>query len=141
MLILFMMRLVMTRAGRVRLLAGLFCAAMACPVGSVRGDQIFPGAKPFFEDNCTDCHNTDLKTGRLDLTTLEYHPEDSANFALWVKIHDRVQAGEMPPKKKARPDPAKLKAFVNDMDAMLKASEKTMMAGEGRAVDRRLNRY
>ncbi len=106
-----------------------------------RADTVSKGAKPFFTDNCEDCHNPDQKSGRLDLTTLLYHPDDSANFALWVKIHDRVQAGEMPPKKKARPDPAKMKSFLAGMDAMLKASEKAQMAGEGRSVERRLNRY
>jgi hypothetical protein len=119
----------------------LICLAAAISVNSARCAPVFAGAKPFFEDNCTDCHDADRKSGRLDLTTLEYHPEDAANFSLWVKIHDRVQNGEMPPKKKARPDPAQMKSFLREMDAMLKASEKGLMAGEGRATERRLNRY
>ena len=28
-----------------------------------------------------------------------YTPDDPANFARWVKVHDRLQAGEMPPKE------------------------------------------
>ncbi len=107
-----------------------------------RAADVFAGAGPFFKDNCVDCHDQDTFSGRLDLTTLEYHPEDGANFALWVKVHDRVQAGEMPPeKKKARPDPVKTRSFLAGMDAMLKDSERTLMAGEGRALERRLNRY
>ena len=36
-------------------------------------------------------------TGGLDLTSIKYSPENPDNFLLWVKVHDRVQAGEMPP--------------------------------------------
>jgi len=115
-----------------------FAAAAITPTWA---DEPFKGAKPFFQENCVDCHDQDRLAGRLDLTALEYHPDETANFARWVKIHDRVQAGEMPPKKRARPDPAKTRAFVSGMDTMLKASEKALMAGEGRAVQRRLNRY
>ncbi len=136
-----MMLTVTIPPARMRAMARLLCAFAVSSLLPAHADEVFKGAKPFFQENCTDCHNPDDKAGRMDLTTLAYHPEDAANFALWVKIHDRVQAGEMPPKKKARPDPAKLKSFVKGMDAMLTASEEKMMDGEGRSMKRRLNRY
>ena len=108
---------------------------------SAHADPLFPGTRVFLDDHCVDCHNPDQYSGRLDLTTNEYHPDDAANFGLWVKIHDRVQAGEMPPKKKARPEPAEMQAFLTGMDTMLKAAEQTLAAGEGRSMERRLNRY
>lgn len=52
----------------------------------------------FKEKYCTACHNGVAKTGGLDLTTFPFNPTDSANFAQWVKVHDRVRAGEMPPR-------------------------------------------
>lgn len=132
----------MVRPERMRAMVCLLCVLTFGSYLPAHADEIFKGAQPFFQENCEDCHNPDDKAGRLDLTTLAYHPEDAANFLLWVKIHDRVQAGEMPPKKKkARPDPAKLKSFVKGMDTMLTASEKTLMDGEGRSMKRRLNRY
>ncbi len=88
-----------------------------------------------------DCHSPEKNSGRLDLTTLEYHPEDAANLGLWVKIHDRVLADEMPPKKKTPPEPVKKQAFVTGLDALLQASESALLAGEGRSMQRRLNRY
>jgi hypothetical protein len=58
-----------------------------------------------------------------------------------VKVYDRVKAGEMPPKKKARPEAAALENFLRTMASTLTASEQAMNAGDGRAMQRRLNRY
>ena len=97
-------------------------------------------ARSFIDQHCADCHNDVDKEAQLDLTSLAFAPQDAANFALWVKVHDRVKAGEMPPKKK-RPDPVELDAFLKGMTATLTASEREMIAAEGRSVQRRLNRY
>ena len=63
-----------------------------------------PSAKPeaFIEAHCASCHDDVEKKGDLDLTALVLKPEDPKNFALWVKVHDRVSSGEMPPKNKNR---------------------------------------
>jgi hypothetical protein len=98
-------------------------------------------AAAFIEKYCAQCHDDVEAEARLDLTRLSYEPDNAANFSLWVKIHDRVQAGEMPPKKKKRPAPADLAAFLKDMATTLTASERSLLEKEGRAVQRRLNRY
>jgi hypothetical protein len=98
-------------------------------------------AKAFLSSTCTGCHNgTDL-AGRLDLTALTYKPEDRANFALWERIHDRVKAGEMPPPDEPPPDAAGEASFIKSMSQQLSDSEEAQMAGEGRAIQRRMNRY
>lgn len=56
----------------------------------------------FVSDYCTTCHNDVSKKGRLDLTSLAFDPSDPANQAVWVKVHDRVKAGEMPPSGRAK---------------------------------------
>ena len=40
--------------------------------------------------HCADCHNAKEKEGGLDLTSLPVDPSQPENFALWVKVHDRV---------------------------------------------------
>ena len=95
----------------------------------------------FLRDHCTNCHNDVDKKGRLDLTRLAFDPTDSANLAVWVKVHDRVRAGEMPPQTRARPDAARQKAFVDGVAQSIVAAERATLAGEGRAVLRRLNRH
>ena len=54
----------------------------------------------FFKANCYECHDADVHKAGLDLTALKWDPQNADNHALWVKIHDRVHDGEMPPAKK-----------------------------------------
>ena len=96
-------------------------------------------ARTFIGDTCTRCHNATKKTARLDLSSLAYEPEDRENFALWVRIHDRVAAGEMPPEEAKQPDPANRSAFVVSLAETCMSSEKRQMAGEGRSTQRRMN--
>ena len=70
--------------------------------GSVRSAEPPAPDKLFVRDHCVGCHNADDKKGRLDLTALTFDAKDPANLAVWVKVHDRVAAGEMPPRKKPR---------------------------------------
>src|SRR4051812_41494009 len=77
----------------------------------------------FTDKNCSSCHNDVDKEGGLDLTSLNYSPNDPTNFLAWVKVHDRVQAGEMPPKEKKRPDAAELSRFLSGLSNSLIATE------------------
>ncbi|PYM13173.1 MAG: hypothetical protein DME18_09600, partial [Verrucomicrobia bacterium] len=95
----------------------------------------------FVEKHCVECHDEDAKKGGLDLTALKFDPASSTNFSRWVLVHDRVSNGEMPPKKKARPEAADLEAFTKSLSSSLVSAEQTRMAKEGRATRRRLNRY
>jgi len=51
----------------------------------------------FFQHNCYECHDSAVTRGGLDLSQLSPDLADPVNLALWVRIHDRVQYGEMPP--------------------------------------------
>jgi hypothetical protein len=95
----------------------------------------------FVSDHCTSCHNDTDRKGQLDLTRLAFDPNDAANLAVWIKVHDRVTAGEMPPRSRPRPDAARQKAFVEGLAQAIVAAERATLAGEGRAVQRRLNRH
>ncbi len=95
----------------------------------------------FFEQHCYDCHDADEKKGGLDLTSLALKLDERANFEMWVKVHDAIESGEMPPMKKARPPVAETKALLADLDAKLIAADEARMAkAGGRAVFRRLTR-
>jgi len=59
-----------------------------------------------------------------------------------IKVHDRVQAGEMPPKEaKLRPSEPEKTAFLRGLASWLTTEEKAKYAREGRATQRRLNGY
>lgn len=115
------------------LVAGL---TLAC--GS---SQVPPAAVAFLENHCTSCHDDVDQKGGLDLTSVVWKPENPANFSTWVKIHDRVASGEMPPRKKKRPETADLETFLGGISENLTKHETAVVAREGRATKRRLNRF
>lgn len=95
----------------------------------------------FLETNCFACHNATAKKGNLDLTALKSEFTDTQVFATWVKVHDRVQAGEMPPKAAPQPGEAERAAFLKSLAAPMIVADAARIRREGRAVWRRMNRY
>ncbi|MEI6535558.1 MAG: DUF1587 domain-containing protein, partial [Verrucomicrobiaceae bacterium] len=104
-----------------------------------------PGAQPaadkFFEQHCYDCHDKESKKGGLDMTELKPEFTNSASFATWMKVHDRIENGEMPPpKKKKRPSAGEVAQITGWLDQELIAADTRRHATEGRAVLRRITR-
>ncbi len=100
-----------------------------------------PEVRPFLEKHCVECHDAETKKGDLDLTALKFEFANPTNFSKWVLVHDRVASGEMPPKKKARPETAESELFLKLLASSLTTTEQARLAKEGRATQRRLNRY
>ncbi len=93
----------------------------------------------FLEDHCFDCHDGATSKGGLNLEDFDFQSADPENLAILTHVHDRALSGEMPPKKKDRPDPAELSAFVKaTADPLLKGWTERYTS-EGRTVARRLN--
>lgn len=94
----------------------------------------------FFKRHCVSCHDGQTQEGGLDLTALSFELSQSDSFARWVRVHDRLAAGEMPPKKSPRPPAAALEAQLSSLrSALLDAERRTNTAGP-RAGLRRLTR-
>ena len=89
----------------------------------------------FLEQNCYDCHDAETKKGELDLTALNF---DAQHVDLLIKVHDVVERGEMPPKKKRQPAEVEKAAFVKELEAKLMAM--TAPAPGGRIRLRRMTR-
>jgi hypothetical protein len=122
---------------RLTLALALFIAAVAsAPAAS----SLRPELGTFLEETCVECHDAESKKGTLDLTSLEWKPEERESFDRWVKVFDAVDRGIMPPKKKPRPDPAAAKAFIAGLGGDLRKTEGARQATTGRTVLRRLNR-
>jgi hypothetical protein len=117
----------------------LIVALLMCGV-SLADEQLPKESAHFFDQYCGECHYED-QSGGLDLSVVTFDPANRDNFATWVRMLDRVTAGEMPPKKKPRPAPADLAAFSQVVSTSLTHFEKEVTAREGRAIQRRLNRY
>jgi hypothetical protein len=97
-------------------------------------------ARAFLEQHCVECHDAATRKGGLDLTSLQPDFADTESFARWVKIHDRVESGEMPPKTKPRPAAKETTAATEWLRTSLVAAEQIKFAGEGRTGLRRLTR-
>jgi hypothetical protein len=115
---------------------GALSAALVAPL---RAAPLPERTAAFIEENCASCHNDIEDRGSgLDLTSLAFAPEERRNYLTWLKVHDRIAAGEMPPQTKPRPAAAAQQAFLGDLAGALGAFERTAGA-EGRATQRRLN--
>ena len=118
-----------------------FCVLLAVATPRADAAALRASDRQFIEKHCFECHDAEVKKGGLDLTALRFNPANSTNFSSWVLVHDRVSNGEMPPKKKARPETADLESFTKSLSSSLVSAERTRLAKEGRATQRRLNRY
>jgi hypothetical protein len=101
----------------------------------------FAGADAFIRKNCATCHNSSAPAAHLDLTKLSYDPANADNFAIWVKVHDRVSSGEMPPAPLPKLPAESVTQFVNGLSGVLTGYEHGIAAEHGRAGLRRLNAY
>ncbi|HEY1065300.1 MAG TPA: DUF1587 domain-containing protein, partial [Pirellulales bacterium] len=85
---------------------------------------------------CYDCHSGDAKEGGLDLSALDSDLSRPELFAKWERIHDRVAAGEMPPRSEEPLSAAERASVLKSLNADLTAAHQ---ANKG-TVLRRLNR-
>src|SRR4029077_12068740 len=65
---------------------------------------------------------------------------DRAVRERWAQVHDRLRAGEMPPKNHAQPKPDEVRPVLAWIAARVDGAEAERRAREGRTVLRRLNR-
>src|SRR5215471_6369526 len=68
--------------------------------------------RPFLEQHCVSCHGPSTAKAGLRLDTLVAEFADPEKARAWQKVLDRVQSGEMPPKKRPRPPQAEVRQAV-----------------------------
>ena len=100
-----------------------------------------PGhVKIFFEKHCLECHDQQSKKGGFELNSQAMNLDDAPMFLRWVRLHDRVQSGEMPPKDSQPPKPEEIKLVLDWLSQTLIAEELQQREKNGRRVVRRMNR-
>ena len=117
------------------------CVIAGCGAITGNGDSLPARIPEFIDQHCASCHDDVEMKGHLDLWSLSEQPITSDTLQTWIKVHDRAKAGEMPPKKKARPEKSHVDEFLKLVSAEIIETERTMQADIGRSVKRRLNRY
>lgn len=96
-------------------------------------------APPQIDKSCLECHDKDNTKGSLDLTALPFDLATPATRDRWIRIYDRVEKGEMPPKAEDLPQPDRA-ALVQSLSTSLTAADHADILAHGRGPLRRLNR-
>ena len=108
--------------------AGLAVAAPAAPL------------EAFVERYCSSCHAGTDATAGLDLTALSRDLSTPATHARWVRIHDRIASGEMPPADAERPSREEKTDVLDWLDRELVAADERRVDDHGRIRMRRMTR-
>ncbi|MDG1149952.1 MAG: DUF1587 domain-containing protein, partial [Akkermansiaceae bacterium] len=95
--------------------------------------------EPLIESSCIECHDADTKTA-LNFENLGFDLENEDAFRMWESVYDMIESGEMPPKKKPRPDPDSKKAALATLHQHLRETSLAKQIKDGRAPVRRLTR-
>jgi Protein of unknown function (DUF1592)/Protein of unknown function (DUF1588)/Protein of unknown function (DUF1587)/Protein of unknown function (DUF1595)/Protein of unknown function (DUF1585)/Planctomycete cytochrome C len=94
----------------------------------------------FLEQHCMKCHDADSRKGNLDLAALKPDYANPESFARWVKVHDRIASGEMPPKKEKRPEASAATAVTAGLTKALIEAERVRLKEKGSTGMRRMTR-
>ncbi len=98
------------------------------------------GLRSYLETHCFDCHDSTSKKGGLNLETLPMQFDVTEHFDVWAKAHDRIAAGEMPPKsRRDRPSEKENADALMLLDNSLHKADAARVAKTGRALFRRLS--
>ena len=91
------------------------------------------------EKSCGACHNSKSASGGLDLAALSLDLTSRSTRDKWIRIHDRIEHHEMPPK--GVPFSAQRRAAIlQPLAAALHNADRAAVAEHGRGPMRRLNR-
>lgn len=112
-----------------------FSILCALPLSAVQSQTV----PPQIEQSCIECHDGEIKKGALDLTVLKFDLADPATRERWIRIHDRVEKGEMPPKA-GDLSAEQRAALVKSLASSIHAVDHAEVVAHGRGPLRRLNR-
>jgi copper chaperone CopZ len=80
----------------------------------------------FFRTHCFDCHAGESAAAGLNLKTLARDFENQDVARRWVRVHDRIASGEMPPRDADQPTKAERNAIVKSLSESLIAGDRAM---------------
>ena len=117
-------------------LLAAFCGAGKAAPASVLDPQV----QSYFEQHCLKCHDADVQKGDFRMDTLS--PKVGfENTPQWLEIMERINSGEMPPKKeKKRPEAAASAQVVEWIAHKMKEGESARMASRAKVNYNRLTR-
>ncbi|MFN0076970.1 MAG: DUF1592 domain-containing protein [Prosthecobacter sp.] len=99
-----------------------------------------PQVSTYFEQHCLKCHDADVQKGDFRLDTLS--PKVGfENNPQWLEIMERINSGEMPPKKeKVKPSAEASARVVEWIASKMREGESARMASRAKVTFNRLTR-
>jgi len=132
-----------SRDMRMRLVVIVFSAAVTLWLSSglAQADDLPKSLNLLIENHCADCHDDTSNKGGLDLFALDWNLDDPHINSRWVKVHDLLASGEMPPKKKSKLEEPERRAVLADLAREITQNQEAKAQKNGRSVSRRINRF
>ena len=101
--------------------------------------QMPSGLKTAIDKTCLGCHSGTAAKGGLDFASLSFDLSNRVTRERWIRIHDRIEKGEMPPKG-VELAAADRTAMLRQLAPLLHTADLADVAKNGRGPMRRLNR-
>ncbi|MDB6004607.1 MAG: hypothetical protein JWR15_1594 [Prosthecobacter sp.] len=116
-----------------------FCRMLGFMVLMMSKPALAMDAPPQIDKSCLECHDKDNTKGSLDLTALSFDLTTPATRDRWIRIYDRIEKGEMPPKPEDLPKPERAE-LVKSLSTSIYTADHADILAHGRGPLRRLNR-
>ena len=94
----------------------------------------------FLGKHCIRCHGPEKQKGELRIDQLARDFKLGTDSHRWAEAMEKVNSGEMPPKKEKQPTQAEIAAFVSSLDSLLKEGRAARMAARPAVSHYRLSR-
>ena len=94
----------------------------------------------FLTSYCVDCHNSETREGNLRLDNVSFSIDSVEHAALWQKILNQLNSGNMPPKNAKRPGNEEKTELLDVVAQTLVKARQFLSDGGGKITMRRLNR-
>lgn len=112
-------------------------ALLALP-SSLQAAEIPSVSKAFLTRHCLACHDGQDGEGGFDAKSLSGDLDAPGELTRWIRIFDRVHAGEMPPRDADRPAEQETSQFLSATQSWLNAFQNDQWQTLGRVRGRRL---
>ena len=112
----------------------------ASPASPADGEDFDKAVRPFLDAHCIRCHGPEKQKGEFRVDTLLRDFANSSAAVRWGDVLERLNTGEMPPKKEPKPRAEESARVVEWVTARLKEGEAARTAKRDRVTLHKLTR-
>ena len=119
--------------------SSLALAGFSAPT-TAAGENFEKNVRFFIEEHCVGCHGPETTKADLRLDKIDSDLAGGKDAETWELVLEQLSAGEMPPKKRRRPDPDQVAAVTDWIGKNLESAGQLLAEEATRGTIRRLNR-